>query len=1003
MYRPFLFSFLMFFVVVGGFSQETFPTNGPADEREHYHVFTNATIVTSPGQVIENGNLVIRDGKVLSVGGNSSVPDGAVVHNLEGKMIYPSFIELNAEYGVADVKLPMDPEERGPQPNSYKKGAYGWNQAVHPEMNAANHFVIDDKNAEQLRKQGFGSALTHIKDGISRGTGAFVALGKDSENLQMLDAKASHHFSFDKGSSTQDYPSSLMGAIALLRQSHYDAQWYKNNGTEQTNLSLQAWNDNKELPAFFEIDDVLDIFRAEKLAKEINMDFILIGNGDEYQKIKQFNNQRPEQLVIPLNFPKAYNVEDPLEARMVSLKEMKHWEMAPYNSVFLSENNVPFSITSTKLEKDADFITNLQKAVKSGLSEENALKALTEMPAKMLGKSEMVGSLSAGKVANFIITDGNLFHDEDSKILENWILGKQYVINKEEDKSIAGMYNLSVNGQNYDLSVKDKKGKLTFEVVEQDSTKLKTKGSFQNGSLSLFFTNDEGRVRLSGWESYKNSFNGSGVNANGQTVSWRATKKGDVETSEDSGEDDDEMTEHPTIDDVIYPFVGYGWTSQPEQEAILFQNATVWTNEEDGILENTDVLIRNGKIQRIGENLSAGGAKVIDASGKHLTAGIVDEHSHISISGGVNEGTQSSSAEVRIGDVVNSEHIGLYRVLAGGVTTSQLLHGSANPIGGQSAIIKSRWGLAPEKMKFEAADEYIKFALGENVKQSNWGSDYDSRFPQTRMGVEQVYENYFTLAQEYAKARAEQPNKTRRNLELEALAEILEKERFITCHSYVQSEINMLMHVAERFGFNVNTFTHILEGYKVADKMKEHGVGGSTFSDWWAYKYEVIDAIPYNAAMMVREGVVTAINSDDAEMARRLNQEAAKTIKYGGLSKEEAWKTVTLNPAKLLHIDDRVGSIKTGKDADLVLWSADPLSIYAIAEQTYVDGRKYFSLEDDAKRQKEIEAERERIIQKMLNAKKKGEKTQPPKGKEDNYYSCRQLGSTGTQTIKHNH
>lgn len=997
-----LLSFIFIFSISQLFGQETFPTNGPADEREGFHAFTNATIVVAPGNIIENGNLIIRDGKVLSVG-KSKAPKGAVIHNLEGKTIYPSFIELNSDYGVAEVKLPENPKKRGPQPNSYKKGAYGWNQAIHPEMDASTHFTINKDEAEKLRKNGFGIALSHIQDGIARGTGGLVALGDDNENNQLLYANISQHFSFDKGSSTQNYPSSLMGSIALLRQSYYDAQWYKNNSPQQTNLSLNAWNNNSSLPAFFTVDDVLNIFRANKIADEMNRDYIFIGNGDAYQKMEQIIKVSPH-LVIPLNFPKAYEVENPLDARMVSLEEMKHWEMAPYNPSFLEDADISFSITSSKLEKETSFLKNLQLAIESGLSEKSALAALTQRPAKMLGLSDEIGSLSSGKLANFIITDGNIFKDNESRILENWVLGKQYIVQKGLSSDISGAYSLTVGNKNYDLEINDKKGKLSFQVIKGDSTKLKTKGSFANGAISLFYTDDDGRVRLQGWKSENQTFKGKGIGSNRNKITWQAKREGAVKPSEEIDKKADDVDKiKPIIQDVLYPFVGYGWKEQPKQNAVLFKNATVWTSAEEGILENTDVLIRNGKIEQIGKNLQAGNAFEIDASGKHLTAGIIDEHSHIGISGGVNEGTQSSSAEVRIGDVINSEHIGLYRVLGGGVTTSQLLHGSANPIGGQSAIIKIRWGLSPEEMKFEGADGFIKFALGENVKQSNWGSDYDTRFPQTRMGVEQVYQNYFTLAKEYSQARKQNPNQTRRNLELETLAEILQNERFITSHSYVQSEINMLMHVADKFGFNVNTFTHILEGYKVADKMRKHGVGGSTFSDWWAYKYEVIDAIPHNAAIMVKEGVVTAINSDDAEMARRLNQEAAKTIKYGGLSKEEAWKTVTINPAKLLHIDDRVGSIEVGKDADLVLWSDEPLSIYAIAEQTYVDGRKYYDIEKSQQRQNEIQKERERIIQKMLKAKKNGAKTQKGNGNDNNYYSCRQLGATGSHTLKHNH
>ncbi len=393
-----------------------------------------------------------------------------------------------------------------------------------------------------------------------------------------------------------------------------------------------------------------------------------------------------------------------------------------------------------------------------------------------------------------------------------------------------------------------------------------------------------------------------------------------------------EAKKKPDLGKVFYPFTAYG-EAIPESEgvfkdafskfknrysAILIKNATIWTNAGDSVLKDQDVYIVEGKIVRIAPNIDApklAFAKVIDAKGKHLTPGIIDEHSHIALSGGVNEWAQASSAEVRMGDVINAEDINIYRQLSGGVTCAQLLHGSANPVGGQSQIIKLRWGYGPEEMKYDKAPGFIKFALGENVKQGNGPGS--NRFPQTRMGVEQAYIDIFTRAREYKKTQ-EEFSKTstkqkgtitspRKDIELDAIVEILDSKRFITCHSYVQSEINMLMHVADSFHFKVNTFTHILEGYKVADKMKVHGVSASTFADWWAYKMEVMEAIPYNAALLTKMGVNSCINSDDAEMGRRLNQEAAKSMKYGGLSETEALKLVTLNPAKALRIDDKVG------------------------------------------------------------------------------------------------
>jgi imidazolonepropionase-like amidohydrolase len=379
---------------------------------------------------------------------------------------------------------------------------------------------------------------------------------------------------------------------------------------------------------------------------------------------------------------------------------------------------------------------------------------------------------------------------------------------------------------------------------------------------------------------------------------------------------------------------------------------------------------------------------------------LIDEHSHIAITRGVNEGTRNVTSECDIDDALDCSDINIYRQLSGGVTTSHLLHGSANPIGGQTALIKLRWGAtSPFELRFQGADPFIKFALGENVKQSNWGMSPKTRYPQSRMGVEQVYFDAFSRAKEYEAARKKwMASGSKKELEprpdytLETLVRILNNKEFITCHSYVQSEINMLMHVADSIGFKVNTFTHVLEGYKVAKELKAHGAYASTFSDWWAYKYEVVDAIPHNAALLTQAGVVTCINSDDAEMARRLNQEAAKTIKYGGLTPVQALATVTLNPAKALHIDGKVGSIEVGKDADLVLWSHNPLSIDAKVEMTLVDGKMAFNKQEDAKNQTRMQAERQRLILKMLEAKKGGKPTSKPVVKEKRLYHCDTIG-----------
>ena len=976
------------------FAQETFPVNGIYNKNHNYYVFTNAKIYTDYQTVINNGTLVIKDGVIVQAGEKISIPKGAVVYDLKGKHIYPSLIDLYSNYGMPEVK--SEGRNRGmPQPESKTLGAYNWNQAIKPETDAYKIFSDDVKQSEELRKMGFGAVLTSQKDGIARGTAALVALGEGLENELLLADKAAAMYSFSKGTSTQDYPSSLMGSIALLRQTYLDAEWYKNNkNKKEYNISLEAFNNLQSLPQIFEVTDKLTALRADKVGDEFKVQYVLKGTGDEYQRVNEIKNTNAK-FIIPLNFPAAYDVEDPYDAAFVSLEDMKHWEMAPLNPSALEKNGVQFAITSSDLKDKKDFWKNLRKAIDYGLSETQALKSLTQTPAEILNISNKVGSLKPGMIANFIITSENLF-SEKNVIYENWVQGNQYRILDYNIVDVRANYDLKIADKTYALKIEGEAAKPSAKIQLNDTTKIPVTINVSARLITLTFNpkDETGIIRLSGNISESPlRFAGKGQFGSGEWFDWSAAYKSEfkIEVNKDSLK-----KELPKLGDIIYPFTAYGKKDEePSYNSVLVKNATVWTNEKEGILKNKDVLISGGKISQIGENLTAGTAKVIDGTGKHLTPGIIDEHSHIAISRGVNEGAQTSSAEVRIGDVVNSEDVNIYRQLAGGVTAAQLLHGSANPIGGQSALIKLRWGKIPEEMKIKNADGFIKFALGENVKQSNWGDFNTIRFPQTRMGVEQVYYDHFIRAKEYElkwkefnTAKAKGMGMPRKDLELDALVEILNKKRFITCHSYVQSEINMLMHVADSMGFKVNTFTHILEGYKVADKMKNHGVGASSFSDWWAYKMEVQDAIPYNGAIMHKQGITVAFNSDDAEMGRRLNQEAAKAVKYGNISEEEALKFVTLNPAKLLHLDNKVGSIKVGKDADVVVWSDNPLSIYAKAERTLVDGIIYFDIDEDVKMREEMRKERARLIQKMLAEKNKGGDTQKPQPKKQKLYHC---------------
>lgn len=1011
------------FVFTSHSQTQTFPVNGAPNNIHSYYAFKNCTLHLDETTIINNATLIIKDGLVIDAAEKVSIPSNAVIYDLNGKHIYPSFIEMYSDYGMpsstASSRMPGPP-----QMESNIKGAYGWNQAIKADVDGYKIYTNNETKADEMRKLGFGLVLTSAKDGIVRGSGAVVLLNtQKKENENIIKDKAAGFYSFSKGSSTQDYPSSLMGAIALLRQTYLDAQWYAKNAPlsngrgvgGEVNISLEAFNGLQALPSIFDVSDKLNALRADKVGDEFKTKYIIKGRGDEYQRVDDIQ-QTFCKFIIPLNYPDAFDVEDPYEAENITLTELKHWEMAPANAKFLHEAGVAFAITTADLKDKTKFLKNLRKAVKYGLNEKDALKSLTTTPAQMLGLADRVGALKKGMLADFIITSKNIFED-DATIYENWVNGTPYHYGDYSMPDIRGEYKLIYNTALFKVEIAGTDAdKMTASIVLKDTTKTNLTITFKNNNLVFNFNKDTvtlDRFDLN-YNAKDSSFTGKSQSSNGTWYDASLVKTGVLKsTAKDTSKiKKDKKNEEPTIGEVYYPFSAYGRPEKHENiiskfknrlDAILIKNATVWTNESDSILMETDVYIVEGKIVRIAPNIDApkgAFAKMIDAKGKHLTAGIIDEHSHIAISEGVNEGAQTSSAEVRIGDVVSSEDINIYRQLAGGVTTAQLLHGSANPIGGQSQIIKLRWGLAPEDMKYEKAPEFIKFALGENVKQSNWGDFNTLRFPQTRMGVEQAYYDHFTRAKEYEKtmndfATSKDKNKVtpRRDLELDALVEILHDKRHITCHSYVQSEINMLIDVADSMGFKINTFTHILEGYKVADKMKSHNIAASTFADWWAYKMEVMDAIPYNATLLTKMGLTTAINSDDAEMGRRLNQEAAKSIKYGGLTEVQALKLATLNPAKMLHIDDKVGSIKVGKVADVVLWTDNPLSINAKVDKTIIDGIIYYDADEDLKMRDEVSKERNRIIQKMVKEKQGGAPTQKASHKKPKLYHCDTMGN----------
>ncbi|MEY2828424.1 MAG: hypothetical protein RIQ33_282, partial [Bacteroidota bacterium] len=910
-------------------AQDLAPVNGVHDVRSTHYAFIHANIVDA-NQNLHDAILIVKDDKIEAVGNNISIPKDATIIDLKGKYIYPSFIDVYSNYGMA-APLRTD-KGQYEQTLSKKRGAYYWNQAIHPEIDAASIFSKDATTAKAFRSAGFGAVLSHQQDGIARGSGCVVSLNDETDSKIILKEKASAHYSFSKGISSQDYPASLMGSIALLRQTYYDADWYKHSADKkEINLSLEAFNDLQNLPQIFEAEDKLNCLRAAKIADEFKVKYWLKTNGNEYQRINEITDQSDiAGLIVPLTFPKVYDVSEPLDAMNISLADMMHWEDAPFNLYFISKKNVPFAITYQGCKTSAEFFSNLRKAIKCGMDTTLALKALTTVPSKMLNMENEIGTLQKGKIANFLICSSKIF-DEKNIIYQNWVKGKNYILKDNGFKDLRGVYALTMPDlSNTQIFVKGSASNPEFQITnyelrkeksKTDTVKLKCSSSLNQNLITFSFNypkdTSKATYRFSGVMN-DSVWTGQAQKPDGNWVTWSAIFLHNIEEKKDSAKKSKEKKLE--IPKIKYPFNAYGNEKLLEQNNFIIRNVNIITNETDSVLSNYSVLVINGKISKIAKNIIMtdnlvfpNGLQEINGTGKYLSPGIIDEHSHIAINGGVNEGTQSVTSEVRIGDVVTSEDINIYRQLSGGVTAAHLLHGSANAIGGQTQLIKLRWGQSPENMNFAGAPGFIKFALGENVKQANWGDNSITRFPQTRMGVEQVYMNAFTRAKEYehqiadcklqiANSKTQNQKNFRRDLELDALVEILHSKRFITCHSYQQGEINMLMHVADSFHFKVNTFTHILEGYKVADKMKAHGISGaSTFSDWWAYKFEVMEAIPYNASLMTKVGLNVAVNSDDAEMGRRLNHEAAKSMKYGDLSETQAMKLCTMNPAKMLH------------------------------------------------------------------------------------------------------
>ena len=880
------------------------------------HALIGGRVVINPSNSLENATVILRDGIIEAVGRDVKPPSDARIWNASNSVIYAGFIDpylsitgTNAPVATTHVDpiggltsgvnfLGVESQEKV----RLQPGAGYEVTSVTPQARVATGYTPNAKTLETLRELGFTAGNVVPNKGILRGSSAFVNLSDALPNEAILRADTHQHIAFE---SQEVYPKSLMGTIAVVRQTFADARHYVLDQADyrakptarkrpDLNPALDALAPvlNRQTTVVFEPGSVLMGDRAGQLARELGLNFAVVGSGHEWRRpdlMKAVN----APFIMPLNLPSAPKLPDEDDWLDVSLDQLRHWDWAAENAAMLRQQGLEVALTTHALGDRKVFRKNLRLAIDRGLSERDALAALTTVPAKLCGVADRLGTIEKGKIANLTVVEGAGYFDAEAKVKQVWIDG---VVFETQPPKPAIVKAIPAKPAEPKAEAKDTK-KADAEKKKAELTALQKQRLAQPPNASR------------------------------------------------------------------------GPLAAPK--SVLIRNATVWTCGPQGTLTNASVLIVGGKVQQVGyfkAQLSAD-TLVIDAAGQHLTPGLIDCHSHTAILGGVNEGSLPSTAMVRIADVVNSETENLYQQLAGGLTMANLLHGSANPIGGQNSVIKLRFGAGPEGLKFTNAPGGIKFALGENVKQSNWGEKNTTRFPQSRMGVPTFYVNRFTAARQYLDAWADYARKggvpPRTNLELEALGEILNGTRRIHCHSYRGDEIIAFLRVCESFGVRVATLQHVLEGYKVADEIARHGAGGSCFTDWWGFKFEVFDAIPYAGSLMHARGVNVSFNSDSSELARRMYLEAAKAVKYGGTSETEALKFVTLNPAKQLGVDQWVGSLEPGKDADFALWSKSPLAYDTVCEQTWIEGRKYFDRAAAAERATTLAKERTDLIAKV--------------------------------------
>jgi len=859
---------------------------------------TGARVVPEPGKSLDKATVVIRDGLIEAVGPDVAAPADAIKIDGDGMTVYPGFVDAMSHWGF-DAALRRS--ESGPSVvEDFASEALAATKAdnrrgLTPEFVVNTAFVVDEDQSNSWRAAGFTSHLVAPDGGIFTGQSAIVSLNGAAPRDAILNSPVALHAALRSPQGAGDYPRSLMGVVAHARQTLLDAGHYHRTHAafeHRGRIGLRPPLDpalaalvpvlEGKQPIVFEADTRDQIHRALDLAAEFKLKPMIYG-GREAWKVAERLKRDNVPVALRVSFGEPDDEAEKALPQKARDERKRLREVDAENAARLQKAGVRFALSTAGQPVDR-FHGNLRKVIAAGLPVDAALAALTTEPARIWGVEGQVGKIEAGRPAHVVVMRGDL-KDDRSQVRMVFADGWRF-----ENTPRTGARGASTAGR---------------------------AGGGRGG-----FARGQGQPPGGGGRGRQGGTNPP-ANAEAQP---------------------NQETAPPTPGEYATEIEADRKPAIQTGGSALIRGATVLTAAGNGAT-NTDILIRGGKIAAIGPNLSADGVSVIDAAGMFIMPGIIDTHSHFAIDGGVNEMSLSVVPEVRVRDVVDGDDVQIYRALAGGVTTARLLHGSANCAGGQDAVIKLKYGKPGRELIVTDGPRGVKFALGENVKRT------DGRFPNSRLGVEAVYVRAFTEAQEYrktldeyeaAKKAGKDVPEPRRDLRLEALADILKGDIKVHCHCYRADEILMLLRVADRFGFKVRSLQHVLEGYKIAPEIAAHGASVSLFTDWWAYKIEAFDAIPFGAALLHEAGASVCLKSDSNELMRHLYQEAAKCIKYGGMSEAEALQTITLNPAKQLGLEKRIGSLEVGKDADLAIFNGHPLNSYARVEMTLVEGEVYF-------------------------------------------------------------